>query len=102
MPNALKQRIPDFSIIWKYSQRPASPNAAINRKKTTSFPVKTTAGAIAHMATALTSLRKKRLMKERCGGACHIGPPASRASGRMGERASATKGHNRTTQGRKV
>src|ERR1700722_7644182 len=70
--------MPDFSIIWKYSHRPARPRAAINRKKTTSFPVHTTARAIAHIATALTSLRKKRLMKERCGGPCHIGPPASR------------------------
>ena len=71
MPNALKQRIPDFSIIWKYSQSPANPSAAIKRKKTTSLPVKTTANAIAHIATALTSLRKKRLMKECCRGACH-------------------------------
>src|ERR1700683_5047581 len=99
MPNALKQRIPDFSIIWEYYQRPAIPSTAIKRKKTTALPVKAPAKAIAHIATALTSQRKKRLMKNVGADPATLGTSslggAGRAYGREGEASAGGAGGHR-------
>jgi hypothetical protein len=57
IPNAVKQRIPDRSIMRKYSQSPAIPRVPMRSKKTISFPEKMAISAIAHIAIALINRR---------------------------------------------
>jgi hypothetical protein len=57
IPNAVKQRVPDCSIIRKYSQSPANPSEPISSKKIISLPENIAANAMAHIATALINRR---------------------------------------------